>query len=123
MKHIGIRYLTALPLAIAALGASAVELSHDGRGDVLLYPFYSVEGGNDTYISVANNTDKPKALRVRFREGVENAEVLAFNLYLGPRDHWAGAVTESSQGDTHLVSNDDSCTYPAQPDGGFIFSN
>lgn len=122
MKYTIVRKLIALPLAIAAIGASAVELSLDGRGDVLLYPFYSAEGGNDTYVSVANNTDQPKALRVRFREGRANKEVLSFNLYLGPRDHWAGAVTTHQEG-ARLISNDDSCTYPEQPDGGFVFSN
>lgn len=123
MKYTATRYLTALPLAVAALGTSAVELSRDGRGDVLLYPFYSAEGGNDTYISVANNTDQAKALRVRFREGLANEEVLSFNLYLGPRDHWAGAVTTDSQEGARLVFSDGSCTYPAQPDAGFVFSN
>lgn len=124
MKHTGIRYLTVLPFALAAIATSAVELSHDGRGDVLLYPFYSAEGGNDTYISVANNTDHPKALRVRFRQGVDNAEVLSFNLYLGARDHWAGAVTTAIQKNgARLTSSDESCTYPEQPNGGFIFSD
>ncbi len=121
MKHPLAQSLAVAMLSLAA-GVSAVELSHDGRGDVLIYPFYSAAGGNDTYISVANNTDQAKALRVRFREGMENQEVLSFNLYLGPRDHWSGAVT--THGDSaRLISQDASCTYPYQPEGGFVFSD
>ena len=55
------RILTAsLGLAIGALALSndahAIHLSTDGRGQVLIYPYYTVNGGNATLLSVVNTT-------------------------------------------------------------------
>ena len=42
-------------LAIAAMGsAQAVNLDINGRGQVLLYPYYTVNKGQQTLLSVTN---------------------------------------------------------------------
>ena len=48
--------------------ANAVNLNPDGLGQVLIYPFYTVDGGNNTQISVVNTTNRVKAVKVRFLE-------------------------------------------------------
>src|SRR6185436_11710386 len=73
-----------------ATTAEAVYRNPDGTGQVLIYPYYTVNstGGNafNTYISVTNTTTVAKVTKVRFREGKTSAEVLDFNLYLSPND-------------------------------------
>src|SRR5262245_24439066 len=96
--------------ALASIGAfgamdagQAVNLSAEGRGQVLLYPYYTTRPdrapprGVDgepyaTLLSVVNTTPSAKAVRVRFLEGRNGREVLDFNLFLSPFDVWTAAV-------------------------------
>ncbi|MES2935985.1 MAG: hypothetical protein V4805_21160 [Pseudomonadota bacterium] len=100
----------------------AVSLSQDGLGQVLIYPYYTVRGGFDTYLSVLNQTDKAKAVKVRFRESMNGRNVLDFNLYLGAKDVWTAAITATPTG-AKLITADKSCTSPAIPAGGKDFAN
>ncbi len=72
--------------------ASAVNLNPDGLGQVLLYPYYTVNAGQHTLLSVVNTTDVGKAVKVRFLEGYDSREVLDFNLFLSPFDVWTANV-------------------------------
>lgn len=111
-------------LAGVAGTAQAVHVNSDGLGEVLLYPYYTVEGGQDTYVSVVNTTDRVKAVKVRFLEAMNSQEVLDFNLYLSPYDHWAGSLTSNVAGDgVILTTGDESCTVPDIPTGGVAFRN
>lgn len=96
--------------------SNAVNLNPDGLGQVLIYPYYTVNAGNTTLLSVVNTTDEVKAVKVRFLEALNSREVLDFNLYLSPFDVWTGAVVPDSQTDTNsaarLITNDNSCTVP-----------
>jgi hypothetical protein len=119
----------ALPAAIALAGslgfaaaANAVNVNHDGLGEVLLYSYYTTEDGNDTLVNVTNSTPWGKAVKVRFVESMNSQEVLDFNLYLSPYDVWTGAVTKSANG-AKLVTADKSCTVPAIPAAGVEFRN
>ena len=100
--------------------AHAVNVNPDGLGQVLLYPLYTTEQGNDTNISITNTTGFVKAVKVRFLEGQNSQEVLDFNLYLSPYDQWSGAITQTEKG-AKLVTFDRSCTAPAIPAGGVQF--
>src|SRR5690606_38794306 len=91
--------------------ANAVNINPDGLGQVLLYPYYTVNGGNSTLISIVNTTDQAKAVKVRFLEALNSAEVLDFNLYLSPFDVWTAAVTRTEDG-ASLFTGDTSCTVP-----------
>ena len=94
--------------------ANAVNLNPDGLGEVLVYPYYTVNGGNQTLLSVVNTTDLGKAVKVRFLEGRNSREVLDFNLYLSPFDVWTAAVFQlTDTGPGNLVTLDNSCTAPA----------
>ena len=121
--------------------ATAVSLNGHGVGQVLLFPYYTVNAGNNTLVSIANTTAQGKALRVRFAEGENGRDALSINVYLAPHDTWtatifdaSGYVAGAAVGPAGLVTDDNSCTIPAikalpqanmLPDGrGFVpFSN
>jgi hypothetical protein len=102
--------------------AQAVNLNPDGLGQVLIYPYYTANDGNNTLLSVVNTTDNAKAVKVRFLEGFNSREVLDFNLYLSHHDVWVAAIAKSEAlvpvdapdyaTDTVLIISDDSCTVP-----------
>jgi len=91
--------------------AQAVNINPDGLGQVLIYPYYTVNGGNNTILSVVNTSENAKAVKVRFLEGKNSREVLDFNLYLSAYDVWVAALY-SDAGTATLVTNDNSCTVP-----------
>ncbi len=94
--------------------ANAVDLNPDGLGQVLIYPYYTVNKGQDTMLSVVNTADIGKAVKVRFLEGYNSREVLDFNLFLSPHDVWTATIVakgdDSSGG--KLITHDRSCVYP-----------
>ncbi len=73
--------------------AQAVNINPDGTGQVLLYPYYTTNGENITLLSVVNTSDDAKAVKVRFMESENSAEVLDFNLYMSAYDVWTAAIT------------------------------
>lgn len=72
--------------------AQAVNINPDGTGQVLLYPYYTTNGGNVTLLSVVNTSDDAKAVKVRFMESENSQEVLDFNLYMSAYDVWTAAI-------------------------------
>ena len=77
--------------------AQAVNLNPDGLGEVLIYPYYSSNDGNQTLLTVVNTTAVAKAVKIRFLEGYNSREVLDFNIYLSKYDVWVAAIANSSQ--------------------------
>lgn len=77
---------------IFCFSANAVQLNPQGQGEVLIYPYYTVNNDLNTLYSVVNTTDQAKAIKVRFLEGHIGREVLIFNVYLSPFDVWTGAL-------------------------------
>ncbi len=107
--------MTAMVAALGGVGtAQAVHVNSDGHGQVLLYPYYTVQNGFDSYINLVNTTNKVKAVKVRFLEGKNSQEVLDFNLYLSPHDEWSGVIVKTTAGGAALKSNDTSCIAPKQ---------
>jgi hypothetical protein len=95
-----------------AVSAQAVSLNPKGLGQVLIYPYYTVNKSQDTYLTVANASDVGKVVKVRFLEGYNGREVLDFNLFLSAHDVWAATIsapdsTESSG--ARLSWSDRSC--------------
>lgn len=110
--------------------SNAVNLNPDGLGQVLIYPYYTVNEGLSTLISVVNTTNDVKAVKVRFLEGRNSQEVLDFNLYMSPFDVWTGSVQEGEptpgsdlEPGAILKTSDTSCTVPAIPEDGKAFVN
>jgi hypothetical protein len=98
--------------------AQAVNLNPDGLGQVLIYPYYTTNDGNQTLLSVVNTTDQAKAVKVRFLEGYNSREVLDFNLYLSAWDVWVASIFDDN-GTPSLRIVDDSCTVPYLYDSNF----
>jgi hypothetical protein len=118
-----IHHLIASSLAYAgATIAGAVNVSTDGMGEALIYPYYTVRASQSTLITVTNNDLKSKAIKVLFREGKNGTTVLSFNLFLSPNDTWSSALVQSAEG-ARLVTNDKSCTNPPIPSTGVEFRN
>jgi hypothetical protein len=118
---------TAVVAAIAGVAgfaglANAVNLNPDGLGQVLIYPYYTVNpsgvvaGSQDTLISVVNTASVGKAVKVRFLEGYNSREVLDFNLFLSPHDVWTASISQtadaSAGGGAALSTTDRSCIDP-----------
>ena len=103
--------------------ASAVNLNPDGLGQVLLYPYYTVNGHQQTLLSVVNtDTVNGKAVKVRFLEGYNSREVLDFNLFLSPADVWTANVFALADagisGDgAAIFTTDKTCTAPSFTEG------
>jgi len=77
--------------------AQAVNINPDGTGQVLLYPYYTINGMNQTLLSVVNTSEDAKAVKVRFLESENSQEVLDFNLYMSAYDVWSAAIVEITQ--------------------------
>ena len=118
-----------LPLAVGTATAvvmsaanAAMYVNDKGMGETLIFPFYSAENGNSTNVNIANTTTGTKAVKVRILEAQNSQEVLDFNLYLSPKDHFSFAVlADAADGGGMLKTNDNSCTVPAIPRDGVKF--
>jgi hypothetical protein len=97
---------------IASLASAQMYINTEHTGEALIFPFYSAQNGNDTYISIANTTAQTKAVKVRIIEGEDSQETLDFNLYMSPQDHFSFAITADGDG-ALLRTADSSCTVPA----------
>ena len=107
----------ALSLALGAASASAVELGQ-GEGQVLLFPYYTVNNGHSTVLQVSNGRDEAKALRLRIVEGSNGRRVLSFNIYLRPFETFAAAVVADAEGRPQLRAASQACTVPTIPAQG-----
>ncbi|MGJ8662174.1 MAG: hypothetical protein ACSHWU_00930 [Marinicella sp.] len=76
--------------------AWSVQQNHNGKGEVLIYPYYTVNNNLNTLYSVVNTTPDSKAIRLRFLEGDIGLEVLSFNVYLSAYDVWTGALVPAT---------------------------
>lgn len=92
--------------------AQAVNINPDGLGQVLIYPYYTSRGGNQTLLSVVNTTEDAKAVKVRFLEGYNSREVLDFNMYMSAYDVWVAAIADDGAGTPTLYIPDSTCTVP-----------
>ncbi len=123
---------TALAASIAGIAgvasvSNAVNINPEGTGQVLLYPYYTVNNGNQTLISVVNTTIDAKAVKVRFLEGKNSHEVLDFNLYMSGFDVWTAAISPVDSMDplsaAKITTSDTTCTVPVIPADGEAFRN
>ena len=92
--------------------ANAVNVNPDGLGQVLLFPYYTARGGNDTFIHITNTTERGKAVKIRFIEALNSREVLDFNIYMSPFDVWTAAITATDAGGAKMITRDTTCTVP-----------
>ncbi|MFC3194538.1 hypothetical protein ACFODZ_09845 [Marinicella sediminis] len=90
--------LLTVVLLLLSLRVMAVHVNDRGLGEVLIYPYYTVNNYLNTMYTVVNTTEQAKAIKVSFHEGDAGLHVLTFHVYLSPYDVWSGALvpTEST---------------------------
>jgi hypothetical protein len=103
----------ALVLGLSAYGAHAMSMNGRSQGGALVYPYYTVNDGNSTILSVVNSSVDAKAIKVAFREGLAARDVFQVNLYLSAYDVWTAALfANTADGPALLQTFDNSCTVP-----------
>ncbi len=93
--------------------AHAINLASNGKGEVLIFPYYTVRNGFDTLLSVTNTSDRTVLANLRLREASNGRPVLEFHIALAPYDVWTGAVTIDGTDGALVRSFDATCTAPA----------
>jgi len=115
MKH----HLSSLALGLVAafaLPSHAMYLSPQGTGQVLLFPYYTVNSNQTTLVTLVNTTNVAKMFQVKLREGYNGRDVLVFNLFIGPNDSWTSTLFALQPGDgASIMTRDESCTAPDKP--------
>jgi hypothetical protein len=98
--------------------ARRIALSSSLAGHILLLPYFNVQDGHATLLSISNfDTRNGKALKLRFR-GAGNADVLFdMTVLLAPGDVWTALVRAGADGVAELVTEDASCTMPRLQSG------
>lgn len=108
--------LISLAVAASVVGTAqaGMYVNPEGTGQVIMFPFYNADNGNATNMHIVNTTDEVKAVKVRFLEYKNSYEVLDFNLYLSPKDHFAfGVIGDPNGNGAAVITADNSCTVPA----------
>ncbi|HEX5124976.1 MAG TPA: hypothetical protein VFV97_17155 [Rhodanobacteraceae bacterium] len=108
-------FMIAAAVAAAAPAAHAMSVDPHGTGQVLVFPYYTANGGNDTLIAIANTTGHAKAVKVRFHEGYDGRGVLDLDVYIAPHAEWAASVTSGGDATAvaRLLTSSEACTVPA----------
>lgn len=90
--------------------ADHVKMAPNGKGDVLIYPFYAaLSGGWETKISVVNTaTNRSVIARIGIYSARSSVEVLDFFLFLTPTDVWTGVIRVGDNNAVEIYSTDDS---------------
>jgi hypothetical protein len=99
--------------------ANTMAVNPDGMGHLLLMPYYSVQGGNATIVSITNLDPRiAKAVKVRFRSALNGDTVFDLTVFLSPNDVWNGVATQDpATGLAQFNTLDTTCTLPALSPG------
>ncbi len=95
----------------APAAAQTMHIETSGRGQALIFPYYTVRNGTWSFVSLVNQTDSAKAVRVRVRESVGGQPIAQLNVFLSAQDVWTAAIVPTADG-ASIISNDNSCTLP-----------
>ena len=103
---------------LCAQSAAAMILNPRGTGQVLLFPYFTVNRHQQTLINVANLTPAAKVAKVRFREAYDGRELLDFKVFLPAHSTWISVLFSLddagiSGAGAGLGLNDSLCTLPA----------
>lgn len=116
---------SALLAALASMASPAsadIRMAYDGRGDALYLPYYTVENGKSTLLSVRNESTQTTSAIVRFVEALNGQGVLYFLIQLPAGATWTGAVVAEGEDGARLVSDSDVCTTPVKVGRELVFS-
>jgi len=117
MRMNGLLLATALVFTVLAARVWSISLDRDGAGQVLLYPFFTVENGWDTYINVSIPPFGGRILRMRILEPEHGELVKSFTLYGKSGENLRAAITRRSDEAIVLRTAEGGCI--VADDGGF----
>ncbi|MEM1411905.1 MAG: hypothetical protein AAGH19_06045 [Pseudomonadota bacterium] len=83
VRNAAIALLLGLTVIVLPARVEAVMVSPNGSGEALILPYFTVNAGNNSIMSVFNERALPQAVKVIVRNEFGEA-VLSFNLYLEP---------------------------------------
>ena len=91
----------AIAVATASAGyagiANAQTLADNaGLGNLGIVPYYTVNSGYTTGVSVINTSAFTQVVKVRMRRAVDSMDALDFNVVLSPFDVWTGYVQQEA---------------------------
>lgn len=108
-----LQVLALAALASAAAPGGAMYLNPRGSGQVLLFPYFTVNAGQVTLLNLVNGSDRAKIVQVLVREGVNNRRLQTLDVVLAPHDSWTATLyAANDNGAAVLRSGDASCTVP-----------
>jgi hypothetical protein len=110
-----LRLSAALAAGLALQPAMAQTVSNTGTGSAAVVPYYTVNDGWRTLLTITNTTGNSLDVKVRFHESRNSRDVLDFNIGLSPRDVWTGFLAEESVNGLPtmvLRTQDNSCVSP-----------
>ncbi len=84
-------------LSVASMGFANtyndhVYVSANGKGDVLVYPFYIAAQGWQTQFDVVNTSGHSVVAKLVVHSAANSVELLDFLIYLSPYDMWRGTL-------------------------------
>lgn len=117
------RLLSAVAAALIATSSHAMHLDAGGDGQALWFPYYTVNGGHDTYFTISSTSWQGTVAKVRFLDARHGRPVLDLNVYLAPFDSWTAVIYQTSPDTAPMLrTTDRSCTTPAIPAEGVRFT-
>lgn len=93
MQLKSLKTAAALACVLLASPAWSVSLDREGVGQVLLFPFYTVENGWDTYINVSIPPFPGRILRIRILEPVHGELLRSLTVYGRSGENLRAAIT------------------------------
>lgn len=96
-----------------AESVKAVNLSPDGLGDALIFPYFSAVNTWQTFFRLVNTSENAIAVKIRFREAANSRDILDFIVLMSPKDIWLGWTdAKALGGKPGIKSSDRSCILP-----------
>lgn len=121
-KILAVSVAAALTGGFAGSASAVLSVVENGVGHALIVPYFTTQGGNATLLNIINtDTTNGKAVKVRFRSGVDSDDIFDFQVFLSPGDVWTANVSQdATSGLSKLSTADRSCTLPASVNQSFI---
>lgn len=116
------RALLAAGLIFAGSASAELGIQPNGSGDAVYIPYYTVQDGQTSLLTISNGSDRPTHVKLLVAEALNGQSVLSIGVYMPPRSTWTGALSQSGDA-AKLTSQSDVCTVPNMNAQGFTAVN